>query len=90
MASLPCLNDALKQFYTPAITEWLNQDIEDSMIKGPPVPASWYEERGLPLPWVYVPPPWYKRQWRTLRANVKYEWRERLGFWIAGHRREDW
>jgi hypothetical protein len=70
-------NEVLKEYYARPLEEQLNSPIEYFM--------------GPREPYNYVPPPWYKRKYYRLRANLKYRWRERLGYWIAGHTPgDDW
>ena len=62
-----------------------------------PVTAEQLLDAGLPLPDGMEPPPPTPRwsRWRRLRWSVReavWQWRERVGFWIAGHEpdNDDW
>lgn len=77
--------DVLKEYYYKPLVEQLNAMVEYRY--GPPVPASWYLERGLPLPWVYVPPPWWKRQLQEAKWWLRDK-RAAFGHWVGGTRPE--
>lgn len=80
----------LRDYYYGPMVEMLNTNMSEFWYQGPPVPDSWYIERGLPVPWRYVPPKWHVRKWRSLKWKIRSA-REAVGFKIAGYRpEEDW
>ncbi len=83
-------NTILRKFYTAPLVAELDAQLSTFQIQGPAVPASWYIERGLKVPWIYVPPPRHVRVWRDIKWRIR-DIREAIGFWIAGtDPREDW